>query len=152
MQRINWKWKAFSELSNDELFDIFVVRQAVFVVEQDCPYPDADFLDKVSHHLLGQDETGRLVAYARLNPPGSRFKESSIGRVLTIKEFRGCGLGRQAVKEAVSKCSQVYSTGKIRISAQVYLVDFYQEFGFDSQGESYDEDGIEHIDMVKSGF
>lgn len=150
MQNIYWKWKSFHELSNEEIFDIFAVRQTVFVVEQDCPYQDVDQLDKTSFHLMGKDKAGQIIAYARLNPPGSRFKEPSIGRVLAIRSSRGSGLGRQIVKETLSKCIQLYQGFDIRISAQVYLINFYGEFGFISQGEAYDEDGIEHIDMVKS--
>jgi len=149
MQSTHWQWKGFHELTHEEIFDIFAVRQIVFIVEQNCPYQDVDHLDKGSFHLMGKRQ-GQLVAYGRLNPPRSRFKEPSMGRVLTVKSMRHLGLGRQIVAETLKKCTQLYGSSSMRISAQVYLINFYQEFGFESSGEPYDEDGIEHVDMVRS--
>ncbi|RPH39955.1 MAG: GNAT family N-acetyltransferase, partial [Desulfobulbaceae bacterium] len=90
-------WAAFHELSRDELYEILQVRQEVFSVEQNCPYLDADGLDQGALHLIarrGNLPSGQLIAYLRLLPPGSRFPEASIGRLLTVNSARGSGIGR----------------------------------------------------------
>lgn len=124
------------------------LRQNVFVVEQKCTYLDADELDKQSWHLWGRGDDGQLVAYARLNFPNTRYSEPSFGRVLTTKEIRGIGAGRKIVEACIWKSIQEYPSSNIRISAQIYLTKFYEEFGFMSVGNPYDDEGIEHIDMV----
>ena len=76
--QIKWDFKSFSELNIDELFNIMVLRQEVFIVEQDCPYMDADVKDQKSHHLLGYSLDGSLVAYLRLVQPGISYEEISL--------------------------------------------------------------------------
>lgn len=124
------------------------LRQNVFVVEQGCAYLDADELDKQSWHLLGRRSDRRLVAYARLNFPNTRYSEPSFGRVLATKEIRGIGAGRKIVEACIQKSVQEYPNLNIRISAQTYLTQFYEEFGFMNVGDPYDDEGIEHIDMI----
>ena len=138
----------FDELSGTNVHEILAVRQSVFVVEQQCPYQDADGFDQTSWHLLGHNLESQLLAYARINFPGTRYHEPSFGRVLTTRAARGCGLGRQVVEQCILKCTEEYAGMTIRISAQTYLTRFYESFGFESVGQPYDEDGIEHIDMV----
>jgi ElaA protein len=145
---INWAWKRFEELTVFELHEILAARQAVFVVEQACPYQDADALDKDAWHLIGRDYNYHMVAYARITFPGTRSAEPSIGRVLTIKTARGMGLARLTMQEAIAKARQKYPGHNILISAQTYLQNFYRSMGFETTGESYDEDGIEHVDMM----
>ena len=145
---INWSWKQFEQLTVFELHEILAARQAVFVVEQKCPYQDADGLDQESWHLIGRDYNYHLVAYARITFPGTRFPEPSIGRVLIIKAARGMGLARLTMQEAIAKGRQKYPGQNIRLSAQTYLQNFYRSLGFEPFGESYDEDGIEHVDMM----
>lgn len=149
MSGVNWEWKRFSELSGREMHHILSVRQEVFVVEQACVYLDADELDEVSWHLTGRSADGKIVAYARLNYPGTRFEEPSMGRLLTRKQARKEGAGRDAAREVIAKCGREYPGLGIRISAQTYLRRFYKELGFSVVGAPYDEDGIEHVDMVK---
>ncbi len=148
---MNWKWHRFSELSGEEMHDLLSARQEVFIVEQNCPYLDADALDKTAWHLIGRRKEGEIAAYVRLNPPGTRYKEPSIGRVLTRQSDRERGLARKAVAMAISKCSEAFPQMAIRISAQTYLTRFYAKFGFEVSGKPYDEDGIEHVVMVKAG-
>ena len=144
---INWKWSRFKDLTADELHDILVARQKVFVVEQNCAYQDADDLDHSAWHLTGRAEDGQLVVYLRVNPPGSRYAQPSIGRLLTVKAMRGGRLASSALERALEKCEAAYPEHAIRIAAQTYLVDFYRHFGFDACGAPYDEDGIAHVDM-----
>ena len=124
------------------------LRQRVFVVEQGCPYLDADELDKQSWHLMGHAPDGRLVAYARLNFPATRYREPSFGRVLVAPDIRHNGVGREIVEACIRKCRQEYAEANIRISAQTHLTGFYQNAGFVATGEPYDDEGVEHIEML----
>ena len=145
---INFSWQRFTDISGEEMHEMLSLRQSVFVVEQKCAYLDADELDTQSWHLLGRRVDGRLVAYGRLNFPNTRYPEPSFGRVLTTKETRGIGAGRRIVEACIRKSIQEYPGLNIRISAQAHLTKFYQGFGFIRVGDPYDDEGIEHIDMV----
>lgn len=146
---IDFKCLPFRELSLDQLYDLMALRQAVFVVEQDCPYLDADGKDQVAHHVLAYKEREELVAYTRLLPPGISYDDyASIGRVITRNSERRTGLGRKLMTESIRRARQLFPEQPIKISAQCYLLKFYESFGFRSVGESYLEDGIPHIGMV----
>ena len=80
--------KTFEQLTNTELYNILKVRTEVFVVEQNCPYPEVDGKDLSSYHLY-KEENGEIIAYLRVLPPGVSYEELSIGRVLVKKEYRG---------------------------------------------------------------
>lgn len=148
----NWLSKSYAELSKDELFDILQLRQAVFVVEQNCVYPDIDSLDKTSIHLFNYaaTESGELkmAAYLRILPAGSHYTEVSFGRVITAPFSRGTGLGQHLISHALQLISEHYPHQAVKISAQLYLLEFYQKFGFTVASEQYMEDGIPHIDMI----
>ena len=148
---IFWTCKKFEELSGEEMHDILAIRQNVFIVEQKCIYQDADELDKNSWHLLGRISDGEIAAYGRVNFPGSRYREPSFGRILTSRDARGSGIGREVVRRCLALCKRLYPDRDIRISAQTYLIDFYNDVGFKEVGETYDDEGIEHIDMVLQG-
>src|SRR6476661_217519 len=97
---INWTTSAFEELTNEDLYAILKLRCDVFVVEQNCPYPELDDKDQQSYHMAGKKD-GQLVAYARLIPPGISYQEASIGRVVTAPQARGAGSGRQLMENAI---------------------------------------------------
>lgn len=143
-----WQTKSFEELSNAELYELLSLRQEVFVVEQDCPYLDADNKDKRSWHLLGRDNK-RLVAYARIVDSGISYTEVSIGRVLTHASIRRSGVGIELMQQAIAFINHELGTQPIRISAQLYLQAFYESLGFEYTGKSYLEDGIPHIEMLR---
>jgi len=146
---IHFKCKPYSALTLDELYDSMQLRQAVFVVEQDCPYLDADGKDKIAHHLLGYTNDGVLVAYARLLPKGVSYeKYASIGRIVSSGAVRGKGIGKLLVREALRQCRLLFPDDPIKISAQQYLLHFYENFGFVSTGDEYLEDGIPHVAMI----
>ena len=151
---INWILKKFDQLSTHELYAIMQLRNEVFVVEQDCIYQDADNKDQASYHYMGwingQDGNLRLVAYTRLLPPGLAHAEPSIGRVVTSPFVRGNGTGRVLMERSLTEVLNLFGDQPVRIGAQVYLVEFYTSLGFRQSGDPYDEDGIEHIEMVKS--
>ena len=145
---MHWKWQKFNDISGFEMHEILSVRQRVFIVEQQCIYLDADGLDKYSYHLTGRSEEGELRVYARVTYPGKRFEEPSIGRILAVMDFRGKGHARKAVQLAIKKIKKEFPGQNIKISAQMYLLNFYSSLGFCQISESYDEDGIEHVDMI----
>lgn len=149
MSEITWIYKPFAELDIQELYSILQVRSAVFVVEQNCPYLDADGKDKEAHHLCGwKDEA--LVAYARILPPGLAFAEASIGRVLTHPAYRRYGAGRELMEIAIGRALVQYDVTVIRIGAQLYLQQFYTSLGFQKVSDEYLEDDIPHIEMLLS--
>lgn len=145
-----WKLKSFEALSNTELYNILSLRMEVFVVEQNCPYQDADGKDLKSFHLMGFDEKGNLIAYARIVPAGISFKEVSIGRVVSSPKVRGTGAGQALMQKSIEVIYQKYGTVPIHIGAQLYLKKFYESFGFTKISEEYLEDNIPHIEMIKS--
>jgi ElaA protein len=145
---IDWQWCRFESLSTDQLYEIVSAREAVFVVEQNCPYLDADGLDRYSWHLTGWKD-GQVAAYSRVVEPGIKYAEPSLGRVLTTGDWRRKGLGKELLQRAIEKIEEQYPGQGIRISAQQYLDSFYAGFGFERVSEPYDEDGIPHIEMVR---
>jgi ElaA protein len=145
------RWRAFSEMSPSELYDALGLRQAVFVVEQNCAFLDADGFDVDAIHGLGHDGNGRLVAVARILPPGSKHPEPSIGRVAVAADGRRYGYGRAIMAAAMAEVQRLYPRSPVKIDAQAYLEKFYGSFGFVRSSEPYDEDGILHIAMTWHG-
>jgi ElaA protein len=148
---LRWRCCCFAELSVFELQNIYMARQQIFAIEQNCVYLDADGLDEVSLHLAAWSPQHRVpLAYARLVEPGAKYAEPSIGRVITTPGARGIGLGRELVRRAVAQCGLVFPGHGIRISAQTRLEAFYAEMGFIAVGTPYLEDGIPHTEMLRA--
>jgi ElaA protein len=168
---IHWEWRAFDELPAADLYALLQLRQAVFVVEQHCPYLDTDGYDARAWHLLGwagppspdapaargapaalatRGDGTVLAAYARLFAPGSKYADASIGRVVSNPVVRRSGLGKALMAEAVRRCAIMAPGADVRIEAQMYLQRFYEGFGFRRVSEPYEEDGIMHVTMVRS--
>ena len=124
-----------------------VLRQEVFVVEQDCPYLDADGKDQQSLHVLGHKKDD-LVAYARIVDPGISYEERSVGRVICKESHRKERLGSQLMEVCHRHILANYSDRILRISAQSHLEVFYQRLGYQPTGKAYLEDGIPHIEML----
>ncbi|RXJ52413.1 GNAT family N-acetyltransferase [Gelidibacter gilvus] len=141
--------KTFKELSIDELYAILQLRSEVFVVEQDCVYQDIDFKDQNALHVMGF-KNDQLVAYTRLFKPNDYFEYASIGRVLVKAGERHLNYGYDIMKASIRVIEETYSETKIKISAQTYLKRFYNNLGFVEVGEEYLEDGIPHIEMLKT--
>jgi ElaA protein len=108
-----------------------------------------DGADPECWHLLGR-RAGELVAYCRLVPPGVKFAEPSIGRVVSSAAARRTGSGRELMREALARADKLWPGKPIRIGAQRYLERFYGGYGFVRASEPYDEDGIMHIEMVRN--
>jgi ElaA protein len=147
---IDWQWSTYGALSKPDLYAIIQQRQQVFILEQRCLYQDLDGLDLPAWHLLGWAGHGserELVAYLRCLPPGVRYPEPSLGRILTAQSVRGTGVGRDIVARGIAHAERIFPGQPIRIAAQFHLHAFYAQFGFMPISEAYDEDGIRHIDM-----
>lgn len=139
----------FDELNIYQLYELLKLRQEVFIVEQQCYYLDNDGRDLESFHLMGMDHNNKILAYARLLPPGISYPDyASFGRIVTAPTFRGKMLGRKLMEEVMTKCESLFPSQPIKISAQSYLLRFYESFGFIKVGEEYLEDDIPHHAMV----
>jgi len=133
--------KSFSELTNEELYGIYYIRTAVFVVEQNCPYQEVDENDRIAWHLW-YEENSEILAYCRVYPKGDIWR---IGRVLSARRRRG--LGSQVLKEAISFIRSHTAAKVIELDAQSYAIEFYEKQGFKKITEEFMEDGIPHITM-----
>lgn len=151
LTNLDWRWRRFDELTVHELQFIYMARQQVFALEQQCVYLDADGHDAASMHLAAwAPEVVEPLAYARLVAPGVKYAEPSMGRVITTRAGRGRGLGRELVRRVIAHCGRVYPGLGLRISAQSHLESFYAEAGFHVCGPRYLEDGIDHTEMLLS--
>jgi ElaA protein len=148
---MNWQIKRFSELTLEQLYDLLKLRVDVFVVEQQCYYPELDNKDRHAdtlHLFCYQQQT--ITAYLRILPKGVEYNDYlAIGRVIVASVTRGTGLGHQLMQQALTLCHQYWPTSHIKISAQQHLEPFYQQHGFVPCSTSYLEDNIPHIAMLK---
>lgn len=143
-----WKIKSFEEITTSELYEIIKARVDVFVVEQDCPYPDLDGYDQQAIHIWAEEDQN-VLAYCRIFNKGIKYPETSIGRVLTTEKARGKSLGKQLIQYAVETIENRFHTSEVRISAQDYLLRFYSGFGFEDTEKKYLEDNIPHTEMFR---
>lgn len=145
---LQYIWSRLESFTALELHRLIQAREAVFIVEQRCPYQETDGLDLQAWHLQVLVD-GELAAYCRLVDPGCRYPEPSIGRVLTVAQYRGLKLGRALMTEAIRYAQAQFPGQGIRISAQAHLAGFYGSLGFVPVGAPYDEDGIAHVEMER---
>lgn len=148
---MNWQLKSFSELTLDQLYELLKLRTDIFVVEQQCPYPEIDGKDREAdvYHLLGYQEN-RLVACLRLLPPAlSDENYAAIGRVAIDPSARGNGTGHMLLTQGIQQCTTLWPAHAIRIGAQTRLQTFYERHGFVACSDPYLEDDIPHIDMIR---
>jgi ElaA protein len=146
---IDWQWCELHELAAPQWYAVFTARVGVFVVEQTCPYQEFDGWDLRAMHLIGWHGS-EVAAYLRCFAPGVKYSESSLGRILTTQAFRSGGIGRELVRRGLEKIHTQYRGAPVRIGAQSRLERFYESFGFKVASEPYLEDGIPHIEMIRS--
>jgi ElaA protein len=148
---IEWYWKRFEELTVHELYHVLEARSVVFVIEQRCVYADIDGRDPDAWHLFAVDTESPqapLVAYARVFAPDPELGgDASIGRVLTIAEYRDRGLGKALMQRSLQQVEAHWPGIAVRLNAQQYLRAFYESFGFFKVSGPFLEDGIPHLDM-----
>lgn len=147
--KLEFRWSRLESLAALEIYEIIKARESVFVVEQGCPYQEADDMDRHAWHLSAFLD-GELAAYARVVDPGIKYDQPSIGRVMTVRKFRGLKVGRALMEEAIRFTDRNFPGQEIKIAAQVYLREFYESLGFRATGHPYEEDGIPHVEMVRS--
>ena len=149
---LDWQCASFGELSAADVYAMLALRQEVFVVEQECVFPDIDWRDQGACHLLAWQVHGGvriLAGYLRILAPGVKFVECAIGRVVSAPAVRGTGVGRQLVASGLHHAQRLYPGQPMRIGAQLHLVDFYGGFGFRTASAPYDEDHIMHVEMLR---
>lgn len=148
---IAWSCLPFEALDAHRLYALMRLRVNVFIVEQNCPYAELDGRDAQAGvwHLLGERE-GCLQAYARLLPPGASFDTPAIGRVIVAADARGSGLAHALMREAIRRCGILWPGQAITLGAQSHLQGFYAAHGFRTCSDEYLEDGIPHVDMLRS--
>lgn len=147
---MNYTLKKYNELSTDELYQILQLRAEVFIVEQQCVYQDLDSKDQDAFHLMLHNQDNLLLAYTRLLPPDISYKNySSIGRVVSHPDFRSKGLGKSIMQKSILYIENLFPQNHIKISAQSYLIKFYESFSFQTIGDEYLEDNIPHTTMIK---
>jgi ElaA protein len=139
--------KEFEDLTTAQLYKIIKARIDIFVVEQNCPYEECDNKDYDSIHIFSE-ENNKIIAYLRIIPAGISYQEPSIGRVLVNKEYRRQGIAKKIMYLALEYINNNFETNYIRISAQKYLLNFYENIGFKKVSEEYLKDGIPHYEML----
>lgn len=137
--------KTFNQLTTTELYEIIRTREAVFIVEQNCPYPEVDGKDYDAVHLFYRDASGRVTAFLRLYYKEDEPGTVQIGRVVTA--IRGVGLGRKILQEGIDYAIREMGAEQLYIEAQVYAKEFYEKEGFTVTSEPFLEDGIPHVQM-----
>lgn len=137
----------FNEIDAALLYAILSLREKVFVVEQNAVYTDIDHLDQNSLHLC-LFAGSELAGYTRLLPPGVKFAEASIGRIVLEQAHRGGGNGRELVSRSLQAVREHFGPVPIRIEAQQHLQKFYESLGFSVASEAYDWGGIPHLKML----
>ena len=145
---MRWILKKFQDLTVDEFHDILQLRINVFIIEQNCPYPELDDKDKIAYHLFGINKENKIIAYTRIFKPGDYYKEAAFGRVAVHQDYRNQKTGFQLVEQTIIETHKLFGNINIKIGAQTYLNNFYQSFGFHQVGDDYIEDGIPHIHML----
>lgn len=131
----------FAELTPFEVYALCRLRVDVFVVEQECAYPELDGRDvePATLHLWAEVD-GEVAATIRVLDDGAT---RAIGRVATARAHRGLGLAARLVEAGIELCAGY----PVTLGAQAHLEGWYERFGFRRSGPGYDEDGIPHVPM-----
>lgn len=137
--------KTFGQLTTEELYEILRMREAVFIVEQKCPYPEADGKDYDSIHIFRRNGEGRVTAFLRLYHKAGEPGTVQVGRVVTTE--RGIGLGRELLREGIRYAVGEMGARELYLEAQVYAIGFYEKEGFRVCSEEFLEDDLPHVQM-----
>lgn len=143
---LQWCWYHLKDMEPGLLYDMLALREAIFVVEQNCIYQELDGLDKIAEHLL-LTQNRSVVACLRVLPADGQEPRVRIGRVAVAPGWRGRGIARVMMCGAIDRIRLDYSSSGIYLDAQTYLQAFYQSLGFRVCGDEFLEDGIPHVPM-----
>jgi len=144
--RTSLEWHGFGDLTPALLYEVLAFRQAIFVVEQRCAYPDLDGLDQRAQHLLLRVD-GELGGCLRLIPFPDEARVK-IGRVAVALPLRRRGFARLLLAEALARCPRDYPNYAVALTGQTYLAPFYESLGFAVTSAPYDDYGLSHVDMI----
>ena len=140
--------KRFDQLTQTELYEILKLRNDIFIVEQNCPYPDIDGNDPQAYHLFTSDGDNHVCGCLRILNPGQTFEEPAIGRLVVRADQRHSGLARRMMTHALAFMERELSQTRVKIEAQEYLLRFYSSLGFEPCSQMFLEDGIPHVIML----
>ncbi|RMA81333.1 GNAT family N-acetyltransferase [Umboniibacter marinipuniceus] len=145
---MEWHCQSFAGLSAKHMYQILKLRQDVFVVEQDCAFPDIDGIDPDVWHFYAVDDD-EVVAYTRLIDAGISYPGAiSIGRVVVAPAARGNGFSYELMDRSILQARTLFGNQPIKIGAQSHLAGMYGKLGFAQSSDEYLEDGIPHIEMT----
>ncbi len=144
-----FSWKTFEELTNTQLYQLLKLRFDVFVIEQQCFYPELDNNDQQARHCLMKNDKGDLLGVGRLHC--KTFQQQAVvalGRFAIAQQYRGLGAGKAIILAASKEATRCWPNLPQYLSAQAHLKPLYSQCGFFQVGQPYDDEGIEHIDMI----
>ena len=132
-----------TDLSAQDVHDIWKIRDAVFAVEQRCDEIDVDGRDLLptTTHLWLADDDG-ITSYVRSYV---EYDVRHVGRVCTRRDQRGRGLSGRLVAE----CTRRWGTAALVLNAQAHLEDWYGLHGYVRTGDNFVEAGIDHVPMIR---
>ena len=144
---IHFLKKSFDDLSKEELYAIFKLRMEIFMLEQQSFYLDLDNQDQQAMHIFGvEEDSAAPLCYGRVTVEKST---AHIHRVCVHKDFRQAKLGSLLMQQLLSYIDSL-TVDAIELDAQIYLQNFYSNYGFHAIGEPYDDAGILHVLMRKT--
>ena len=139
--------KTFDKLLAIELFEAYKLRTDVFVVEQNCAYPEVDDIDLKAWHLFVWHENA-LIGYLRIYYSDENTMD--LGRIVVREQERGKGVAFLMMTYALDWIQKKHDPKVVNLSAQTHLELFYKSFGFKTVSEPYPDYGIMHLDMKKT--
>lgn len=120
--------------------DLRKVRTVVFIEEQSVtPEFEWDEIDSGAVHLLAMLENEPIGCLRIIH-------HAKIGRMAVLSQWRGLGIGKMLLNEAIDIC-RTYGSKQIDLSAQTHAIHFYQQAGFQITSEEYTDVQIPHVDM-----
>ncbi|PSP78316.1 GNAT family N-acetyltransferase [Halobacteriales archaeon QS_4_69_225] len=126
--------------------DALGIRRAVFIEEQDVPEElELDGNDEVAMQFVAYDD-GRPVGTARLREGDETTAKAE--RVAVLSDERGRGIGRRLMA-AVEAHAVEAGYEVVVLNAQVPVVGFYEQLGYATTSDVFEDAGIPHRKMRK---
>lgn len=146
---LTYEIKHFSELSALEFHNLLKLRVEVFVIEQNCPYPEVDGIDPLCFHLTVKNNENEIIGTSRIIPKGIVRQEWTIGRLVVNENFRRKNIASNILSKSIEFIYNQENNNKekIRIDALKYLERFYKNYQFSSIKE-YKEYEWDYIEMT----
>ncbi len=133
------------ELTAQDVYDIWRIRDAVFAFEQQIQDVDVDGRDllPVTTHFWTADDDGP-TSYLRVYVDDQGLRH--VGRVCTRRDQRGRGLSGRLVAEV----HRLWGDETLQLNAQAHLERWYETFGYRRSGDDFDDAGIPHTPMIRT--